>query len=54
MLEPLSIFTTILGIMFLAAVGRFAWRQRANKFVFWGWLVVLAMFAVIMWFSHVR
>ena len=51
MLEPLNIITIILAIMFLAGLGLFAWRQRANKFVFWGWLAVLAMFAVMYFFA---
>ena len=46
MFEPLVVISIILEIMFLAAIGRYAWRQRTNRFVFWGWLAVLAMFAV--------
>jgi hypothetical protein len=53
-LEPLFVICVILEIMFLAAVGRFAWRQRTNRFVFWGWLAVLAMFAVIDYWALFR
>jgi hypothetical protein len=44
--KPLVVISIILEVMFLAAIGRHAWRQRTNRFVFWGWLAVLAMLAV--------
>jgi len=40
---PFSIGSIILEIMFLAVLAHFAWKQRANRFVFWGWIVVIAM-----------
>ena len=36
-----------LEVVFLAAMGRFAWQNRTNKFLFWGWLAVLAMLIAI-------
>jgi len=46
MVSPYSIGGIVLEIIFLAVLGRFAWKQRANKFVFWGWIAVIAMIAV--------
>ena len=40
---PFSIGSIILEMMFLAALAHFAWKQRANRFVFWGWIAVIAM-----------
>jgi len=45
--EPLLVISIFLEIIFLAAIARYAWRQRTNRFVFWGWLAVLATFAVV-------
>jgi hypothetical protein len=47
MLEPLRIIPILLEIMFLAAIARYAWQHRENKFVFWGWIVVIAILAII-------
>jgi hypothetical protein len=35
--------------MFLAALARLAWR--GNRFVFWGWIAVIAILAVIDYFA---
>jgi len=46
-LDAFSVVAIVLEAVFLAAVGRFAWQRRKNKFVFWGWLAVLALLVVI-------
>jgi len=46
MVSPYSIGGIVLEIIFLAVLGRFAWKQRPHKFVFWGWIAVIAMIAV--------
>jgi len=46
-LDTFSMVAVFLEVVFLAAVGRYAWRNRKNKFVFWGWLAVLAMLVAI-------
>ena len=43
----ISVAALVLEVMLLTALGRFAWRNRERKFLFWGWLVVLAMLATI-------
>jgi hypothetical protein len=44
---PLYTFSVVafvvFEVVFLAAVGRLAWQNRKNKFVFGGWLAFLAM-----------
>src|SRR6266849_3464232 len=45
--DTFAMVAVFLEVVFLAAVGRFAWRNRKNKFVFWGWLAVLAMLVAI-------
>jgi len=46
-LDTSSVVAIVLEVVFLAAVGRFAWQNRKNKFVFWGWLAFLAMLVAI-------
>jgi hypothetical protein len=46
-LDTFSIVAIVLEVVFLAAVGKFAWQNRKNKFVFWGWVAVLAILVVI-------
>ena len=45
MIDPFSIGGIVLEIIFLAVLGRFAWKQRQNKCVFWGWIAVIALLA---------
>ena len=47
MSEPFRIGTILLEIMFLVVLGRYAWKQRSSKFVFWGTMAVIAMLAVV-------
>ena len=47
MLEPMTLVSVILEIIFLAVIARIAWRQRKNKLVFWGWLAFMAMLALV-------
>jgi uncharacterized SAM-binding protein YcdF (DUF218 family) len=42
--ESFSIVTIMSEVIFLAALGRFAWKNRQKKLLFWGWLAVIAMF----------
>ncbi len=39
-----TVVALILEAVFLAGLGRFVWQNRKKKFLFWGWLAVLAMF----------
>ena len=50
--DTLSMVAAFFEVVFLAAVGSLAWRNRKNKFVFWGWLAVLAMLVAIYFFLH--
>jgi len=36
MVDPFSVVTILLEIMFLVVLVRFAWKHRESKFVFWG------------------
>ena len=47
MLDSFSIVAIMFEIMFLAAIGRFAWKNREKKLLFWGWLAVIAMFVAL-------
>ncbi len=47
MLEPMTIIWLALEAIFFVAIARFAWRQRKNKLVFWGWLAFLGMLAFV-------
>ena len=47
MLDSFSIVAIMFEIMFLAAIGRFAWKNREKKLLFWGWLAVIAMFMAL-------
>ena len=44
-IDPFSIGGIVLEVIFFAVLGRFAWKQRQNKFVFWGWIAVIALLA---------
>jgi hypothetical protein len=44
-LYTFSVVAIVFEVVFFVAVGRFAWQNRKNKFVFWGWLAFLAMLA---------
>jgi hypothetical protein len=46
-LDSLSIAAMMFEAVFLAALGRFAWKNRQNKLLFWGWLAVIAMLVAI-------
>jgi hypothetical protein len=52
--DPLSIVSVVIGIAFLAAIGRVVWQHRENKAVFWGWIAVIAMFAAAYLYYHSR
>jgi hypothetical protein len=39
--------SVLLAALFMAFFGIVAWRNRRNKFLFYGWLSVLAAFALI-------
>jgi len=43
-LDSFSNITIMFEVIFLAALGRFAWKNRQKKLLFWGWLAVIAMF----------
>ncbi|HXN53243.1 MAG TPA: hypothetical protein VN943_15030 [Candidatus Acidoferrum sp.] len=45
--DSLSIVTIMSEVIFLAALGRFAWKNREKKLLFWGWLAVIAMIVTI-------
>jgi hypothetical protein len=47
MFEPMTIIWLVLEVIFLAAIARFAWRQRANKLVFGGWVAFLLMLVLV-------
>jgi hypothetical protein len=46
-IDPFSTVTIILEIGFLAVLAGFAWKQRGNRFVFWGLIAVMVAFAAI-------
>jgi hypothetical protein len=46
-LDSFSIVTIMFEVIFLAALGRFAWKNRQKKLLFWGWLAVIAMLVAI-------
>jgi hypothetical protein len=46
-LDSLSIVTIVSELIFLAALGCLAWKNRQKKFLFRGWLAVIAMLIVI-------
>jgi hypothetical protein len=46
-LDSFSIAAMMFEAVFLAALGRFAWKNRQNKLLFWGWLAVIAMLVAI-------
>ena len=39
--------SVLLAALFMAFFGIVAWRNRRNNFLFYGWLSVLAVFALI-------
>ena len=39
--------SVLLAALFMAFFGIVAWRNRTNKFLFYGWLSVLVVFALI-------
>jgi hypothetical protein len=39
--------SALVAALFSAFFGIVAWRNRSNKFLFYGWLSVLAVFALI-------
>jgi hypothetical protein len=46
MLDFFSGLSLVLEAVFLAGLGRFVLRNRKKRFLFWGWLFVLIMFAL--------
>jgi hypothetical protein len=49
-LDPFIIVTLLVEVLFVAALGRYVWQRRANNFVFYGWIAVIAILAVINYF----
>jgi len=47
MLVFFTIVSVVCESIFLAAIGRFAWRNREKKLVFWGWVAVIGMFLAL-------
>ena len=45
--DAFSVVAVVAEVIFIVAMGRRAWQNRKNQFVFWGWLVVLAMFVAL-------
>jgi hypothetical protein len=43
----MTVVFLVLEAVFVGAIARVAWRQRANKLVFWGWLAFLGMIALV-------
>jgi len=39
--------SVLVAVLFMAFFGIVAWRNRRNKFLFYGWLSMLAAFALI-------
>jgi len=46
-LDSYSIVTLMSEVIFLSLLGRIAWKNRQNKFLFRGWLAVIAMIVVV-------
>jgi hypothetical protein len=44
--DLITTLAIILEVILLAGIGRFAWQNRKNKLLFWGWLAVITMFVV--------